>query len=415
MPDPSSSSAPSTSKRRSSLTFRGPATSKRIRSAPAVIDPIPARRALASKNNNKKRRRESGTSAAGGAAAKKQRGEGAAKKRAPGQGGEKQSTKGKGKQRRAPSLDSDNASGSDSGSDGDGDGEREATVRVYERHIPRATVREQWKRLSSAARDELRWQAEEAVRDTLDELPGPSTSALARETRAVLSRFTDEFDTLLSTLPIPPLPASLRVGQGRSKSRAHDRGKSKEMELGWLLDAGEMRRRIAILERAAEQEQADVSALEAKIADERAALEADETALAAFESARDTLQAAEDAELARKTAHPLVAPLLASRLSLSDPSDTRSNRLSVPGLPNSDGEGAQASEEREGRGVSRAWGVGGMAGSGKGSKARKRRDDEEEEGESADPIAATTRRVEQATAELKPLIRERRKGRKTSE
>ncbi|GAA5950352.1 hypothetical protein JCM10213_005816 [Rhodosporidiobolus nylandii] len=370
----SSSRSGSTRGRRSSLTFKGPAAEKRVRAPPKVVDPIPARRRS---SEGKKKRRSSASSA--GSASK-----GKGKEKASETGG--LSDKARGKRRRVSPEPS-----SDEEEDEENDDASTAQVRPYERHVARSLVQSRWKTLSEGAREDVRYQAERTARELLDDLPSASSSSA----RSLLARYADELDTLLTTLPCPPLPSALRIGRNA-------KGKGREMEIGYALSARELKKRTTALETAYQHEQAEVDALEAKVEEERRLLEADEAALEMFEGAREKLRGAEEEELKAK---PLVRSLLSSRIPLTN--TDRSNTLGVPGLkaPKERRKEGAVSRERFRRDDVKTGGK------------RKRGDTEgdDDEQEPAEPATATTLRLKRATKELQGLLTERRRGRKTSE
>ncbi|BGP19178.1 hypothetical protein JCM10213v2_007265 [Rhodosporidiobolus nylandii] len=385
----SSSRSGSTRGRRSSLTFKGPAAEKRVRAPPKVVDPIPARRRS---SEGKKKRRSSASSA--GSASK-----GKGKEKASETGG--LSDKARGKRRRVSPEPS-----SDEEEDEENDDASTAQVRPYERHVARSLVQSRWKTLSEGAREDVRYQAERTARELLDDLPSASSSSA----RSLLARYADELDTLLTTLPCPPLPSALRIGRNA-------KGKGREMEIGYALSARELKKRTTALETAYQHEQAEVDALEAKVEEERRLLEADEAALEMFEGAREKLRGAEEEELKAKRKdvdeagtlkqkrQPLVRSLLSSRIPLTN--TDRSNTLGVPGLkaPKERRKEGAVSRERFRRDDVKTGGK------------RKRGDTEgdDDEQEPAEPATATTLRLKRATKELQGLLTERRRGRKTSE
>ncbi|GAA6038256.1 hypothetical protein JCM8097_003907 [Rhodosporidiobolus ruineniae] len=403
----STSSASSTA-RRSSLTFKGPTTDgKRTRKQTSLIDPIPARRALTLQP--KKRRRTSGETSARSSKGKRREeegNEGGKRKRAhKDEGG---TSKARGKRRRVePDEDEDDAEDADeedgaSASEAEDVSSSALKVRPYERHVPRETVKKRWKVLSENAREDLRFEAERKGREDLDTLPASSTSAAHKALSALLTSFTSSLDSLLSTLPVPPLPSSIRIG-------SHHRAKgSRELELGWLRDRGEVKRRIAKLDEAYEVEQAEVEALEAKIEDERRLLEEAEETLEAFETARDKLVEVEAGEQETKASHPLLRPLLASRLPLSSHSLSHATTLGIPGL--------RAAAEKA---VSREWvvpgGVGGTKQRGRGRKGEQEEDGEEASSAGLDFPSLASARLTRAMTEVKGVLKERKRGRKTSE
>ncbi|BGO94401.1 hypothetical protein NBRC10512v2_006512 [Rhodotorula toruloides] len=289
------------SRRRSSLlAFKGPAQPKRERKKTVLIDPIVPRRAsLEGKGAQKgvKRRRSSGASDGDKVdvkrVVKEKRDKG--KKRAQAERDEEQ--------------DEEDPSDADTPS-----------IRSYTRTVPRTVLAARWTTLSSSAREDLRYEVEQAGRSTLDTL-GSHSSSSAQNLKALFSSFADDLDTLLSTLPVPPLPSSI--------SSSSKNGKGKQVLLGAKFEEGEMERKISLLETALEAEQADVDALSSRVEDERRLLKKEEKLLEQFIKATTEARDGIKEDLERKSAHPLVSSLLPTRPSASTFS---SASLLVPGL-----------------------------------------------------------------------------------
>ncbi|BGP00590.1 hypothetical protein NBRC10513v2_006392 [Rhodotorula toruloides] len=277
-----------------------PAQPKRERKKTVLIDPIVPRRAsLESKGAQKgvKRRRSSGASDGDKVdvkrVAKEKRDKG--KKRARKERDEEQDEE--------DSFDADTPS-----------------VRSYTRTVPRAVLATRWTTLSCSAREDLRYEVEQAGRSTLDAL-GSHSSSSAQNLKALFSSFADDLDILLSTLPVPPLPS---VVASSSKN-----GKGKQVVLGAKLEEGEMERKISLLETALGADQADVEALSSRVDDEKRLLKREEKLLEQFIEATTEARDGRKEDLERKSAHPLVSSLLSTRPSASTSS---SASLLVPGL-----------------------------------------------------------------------------------
>ncbi|GAA5821728.1 hypothetical protein JCM11251_000991 [Rhodosporidiobolus azoricus] len=389
MPHPSTSSAStSTAKsRRSSLTFKGPTTDKRIRAPPKLVQPQVPKRASSSATSSRKgkdtKKRRSSTAVVEDVGPSRVARANEAKRG--------QSSKARGKKRQLEEeeeeddLDADEDEGNDA-TDED-------------------VVKQKWKILSEGSREDLRWEAEKLGRELLDSLSGSSSrsSAYAQEVQKILSRFADELDSLLLTLPLPPLPSAI-------KRASKGKGRAGEVDLGWVLDMGEVKSRIAQLDQACELEQAEVDALSARVEEEQRLLEEEESAITTFTEMREKLRAAESADLAAQSSHPLLRPLLTSRLALRDASSNRSVNLAIPGLSK-----PRALAKNNSRAtVSREWlrPDAPPAGPGGGKKKRKRvEEDEAAEEEESGPCATLLR----ATREARRLLQERKKARKTSE
>ncbi|BGP50853.1 hypothetical protein JCM10450v2_006779 [Rhodotorula kratochvilovae] len=279
-----------TAPRRSSLTFKGPAQPTRTRKAPVTVDPIVPR---ASKPV-KKRRRSSGADSVVSRASTSSAGKkGTVVKRAANRpkresgASDASEKKAPAKRRRRPEPVEEDEHESEVGSD-EGD---DAPVRAYERRVSRDLVAKRWHLLSSFARDDLRFLVERAGRDALDEVfPTGLSSKAAQGVRKTLASFADDFDTLLTTLPVPPLPTAL-AGAARGK------GKAREVDLGRVMAERELRGKANDLQHALEAEEADVEALQARVDEERSLLEQEETLLADFLSATQQLSAQRKAKL----------------------------------------------------------------------------------------------------------------------
>ncbi|EGU11059.1 Proteophosphoglycan ppg4 [Rhodotorula toruloides ATCC 204091] len=248
-----------------------PAQPKRERKKTVLIDPIVPRRAsLESKGAQKgvKRRRSSGASDGDKVdvkrVAKEKRDKG--KKRARKERDEEQDEE--------DSFDADTPS-----------------VRSYTRTVPRAVLATRWTTLSCSAREDLRYEVEQAGRSTLDAL-GSHSSSSAQNLKALFSSFADDLDILLSTLPVPPLPS---VVASSSKN-----GKGKQVVLGAKLEEGEMERKISLLETALGADQADVEALSSRVDDEKRLLKREEKLLEQFIEATTEARDGRKEDLERK-------------------------------------------------------------------------------------------------------------------
>ncbi|GEM12357.1 hypothetical protein Rt10032_c20g6374 [Rhodotorula toruloides] len=265
-----------------------------------MIDPIVPRRASREENGAQKgvkRRRSSGPSDEDivdvNRAAKERRDKG--KKRA--------------REERDDEADQEDASNKDA-----------PPIRANTCTVPRAVLAARWTTLSSSALEDLRYEVEQAGRLTLDAL-GSQSSSSAQTLKTLFASFADNLSTLLSTLPVPPLPATI--------SASSKNGKGKQMVLGTKLEEAELERKISLLKTAVEAEQADVEALSSRVHDEKRLLKREEKLLEQFEEATTEARNGRKEELERKSAHPLVSSLLASRSSASTSS---SASLLVPGL-----------------------------------------------------------------------------------
>ncbi|BGP34571.1 hypothetical protein JCM10296v2_006393 [Rhodotorula toruloides] len=194
------------------------------------------------------------------------------------------------------------------------------SARSYNRTIPRAVLAARWTTLSSSARADLRYEIEQAGRSTLDAL-GSHWSSSARNRTALFASFADDLDTLLSTLPVPPLPSAI--------SSSSKNGKGKQVVLGTKLEEGEMQRKTALLESALEAEQADVEALSSRVEEEKRLLKREEKLLEQFIEATTEARDGRKEDLERKTAHSLVSSLFSTRPTAPTSS---SASLLIPGL-----------------------------------------------------------------------------------
>ncbi|GAA5853794.1 hypothetical protein JCM8547_007453 [Rhodosporidiobolus lusitaniae] len=368
---------PQPTARRSSLTFKGPSSSTRVRKPPTIIDPVPERRKSSegSASGARKKRRVSTESKASTSTSARER----EKRNAE----EKPAKK---KRRRSPSPNS--ASGSD-----ESDDESTTRTRPYERHLPRSLVKRTWRVLSEGSREDLRWEAEREGRELLDDLP----PARAKAVQALLSRFNHEFNSLLATLPLPPLPSSIRRA---SKGK----GKIGTVDLGDLVEEDELERRITALEQAYAAEQATVEALGSRLEEEQRLHDRDSATLQAFQFAREKLEEAESADVAAMSNHPLLAPLLSSRVPVKE--ENRHETLVVPGLP---APHPDWNAESKAGGVSREWfTIDGM-------RKRSSGDGDEEEQEQEEEPSDLPTRLASRTKLIQRELKERKKGRKLSE
>ncbi|GAA5972460.1 hypothetical protein JCM11641_001856 [Rhodosporidiobolus odoratus] len=381
------STSSTTSSRRSTLTFKGPLSAKRLRAPPKNLDPVPPKRAPAKRKTDSRRNKTVPVKAS--LAGSRQ-----------GKVAEGLSAKARGKRKRVEVEDEEKEGSSSSDDDASDEDDPAGDIRPYERPVARSAVQQRWKVLSETAREEIRWELEREARKLLDALPSSSSSRSTQSLSLLLTRYTDEIETLLTTLPVPPLPSALRTGRAK--------GKGREMDLGLSRSASEMMSRIVTLEHAYEEEQAQITALEKRVEEGRRLLEEEEAALLEFEEAK----------------HPLVRPLLQSRISLTIAQSLRdrSVNLSIPGLKRrrsggeEDNAAAVAGEAGSKSGRSREW-FRPLAFELSGTDERKKGADDEEGGkeEDAGSTSALTRRLERATKVMRKGVKEKRKGRKTSE
>ncbi|GAA6058339.1 hypothetical protein JCM3770_001977 [Rhodotorula araucariae] len=277
--------------RTSSLTFKGPAQPTRTRRPPVIVDPIVPRTAKPAKKRPSTSSASQKTRTAG--------------KRAPGrpkrESGASDASENQvpAKRRRPQPVDEDDeesdggvllasgrarSSGLPRSADVSGD-LGDAPARAYEHRVSRDVVAKRWRLLSSSARDDLRFLAERAARRAIDEVypSGPSSKA-AQNARKALASFVDDFETLLTTLAVPPLASAL-AGAARGKGT----GQARQVEIGRAMAASELRETVADLQRALEAEEANVEGLQARVDEEQRLLEQDEALLAEFTAATEQL------------------------------------------------------------------------------------------------------------------------------
>ncbi|GAA5996055.1 uncharacterized protein JCM10292_004919 [Rhodotorula paludigena] len=260
----------SSSQRRSSLTFKGPAAPTRSRKPPSVLVPIVPSRPLA----HAKRRRSS-TSGAHQNRTSRSLPVTKAKRASSSSQAQQQSARARRPTKRARVPDSDDDDQSSASSDQEDDGA--ASTRPYERRIARQVVAKRWRLLSASARDDVRFLAEHAARECVEEaFPHDSTSKAARALTTTLASFADDLDSLLVSLPVPPVPTVL--------ARKH-KGKAREVELGVLMREKDLRRKSEELAAALEAEEAIVETLEAKVDEERRLVEQEEALVASLAAA----------------------------------------------------------------------------------------------------------------------------------
>ncbi|BGP57607.1 hypothetical protein JCM8202v2_005251 [Rhodotorula sphaerocarpa] len=147
---------------------------------------------------------------------------------------------------------------------------RRPPLRTYphEASVSRSEVESSWVLLDPAARAQFHIEVQDAVRKTVAALPPPATSAdhkTAQAVEATLYCFIDDFDRVIASLPVPPLPPGLLPSEPDPKkitrAKKKDAGIPQPSSVGqapWSVAA--LERRLADLERAYAEK---VSALEA--------------------------------------------------------------------------------------------------------------------------------------------------------
>ncbi|GAA5896650.1 hypothetical protein JCM8208_004255 [Rhodotorula glutinis] len=254
------------------LTFKGPANAKRTSKPVVRLDPVvPRIRSTSSTTANKKRRlstadradaSRSPDKAARRAAVSEEEKEVPVKKRKQDKGAE-----GKG-DKKAPTKRVKTVEASDQGSSGH---------RVpYEERVSRDTVAKRWLLLSTSTRTELHERAQSATEDVLEEVfVDKATGKSAQAARKALEAFTDEFDTALAALAVPPLPSTLpQALKGKGKS------KDGEIDLGKVLDEKTLRDQLASMQDKLAAAEGDAAELELELEKERRLLKRDRARLA---------------------------------------------------------------------------------------------------------------------------------------
>ncbi|GAA5887152.1 hypothetical protein JCM5296_001612 [Sporobolomyces johnsonii] len=178
----------------------------------------------------------------------------------------KPSAKARGK-RKAVEPPSDQHSVDDRDQDGD---DSRPTVLAFERTVASSLVAKSWRPLAADARQELLKLAEDVGIEMLDSLPSTLSSARSkRDLDRLVTSFSSELSTLLTTLLCPPLPASLRP---RSKRTIN------EVE---LISPAVVEKRTAAAAHSMQTELAQSEALENALETERRRLDEDEARWAA--------------------------------------------------------------------------------------------------------------------------------------
>ncbi|GJN93608.1 hypothetical protein Rhopal_006665-T1 [Rhodotorula paludigena] len=262
----------SSSQRRSSLTFKGPAAPTRSRKPPSVLDPIVPSRPLALA-----KRRRSSTGGAHSHRTSRSLPVTKARRASAGSQAQPQSARARKPSKRARVPDSDDDDDQSSASSDPEDDGAAASTRPYERRVARQVVAKRWRLLSASARDDVRFLAEHAARECVEEaFPHDSTSKAARALTTTLASFADDIDSLLVSLPVPPVPTVLA---------RNSKGRAREVDLGVLMREKDLRRKSGELAAALEAEEAIVEALEAKVDEQRRLLEQEEALVASLAAA----------------------------------------------------------------------------------------------------------------------------------